>query len=529
MCRFGVTLSPPMQIGIRKLILYTAAYLLLPHLIFLLGWISMPIAIVATAIILLAGFKISKTTLADARVEESILITPNTFKLLVALSLGLVVFAGIGGFLWQRDDFFKHNLIFYDLIGQSWPVQYGSGEGSTMLTYYLGWYMVPAAMGKLGGVWAAELANVLWSATGLLLFFLWLSTLLKKQKALLWLVFLGISGFEFLWVLGHFAYYVIKFFPQYDLITLLKGTLGYTRSELITPFLNQNIPSFFVAFLSAPQHVIAGFLVSAAVIYGIVNKLLARYTVLLASLTVFWSPLVCIGLLPFVLYHLWQDKAQLRKAENLWIVTLSAVVLFFVLSYLASHSPLTDKGFVWQLYIKNWLFYTLVFIALKFGLIFLYLWYKNKQLDFMGDYKTLSYISAIGLAMLSFYKLGAYNDLIARASIPFYFVMLLLCVFFLQKISTQKIKEYSIVWLVVALMLLPRLWQVYKTAAYTPQMATKKYTLADVPTGYSINDHNYWLLIVKPEYSNDYLIYDGISGQYLGNPQSFFYVYLAKK
>lgn len=518
-----------MQMPIKRLFLFTTTYLLLPHLIFILGWIKWEIVLPVSFVLLFSGWRIVATTLTDTSFSEKLVLGKAQAWYLLAVCVALVAFAGIGELLWQRDDFFKHNLIFSDLIHRSWPVHYGGEwKETSMLTYYLGWYMVPAAVGKLGGTWATAFTSFLWTGVGLFLFFLWLKVMLKTNRVLLWVVFLGISGFEFLWVAGHYMYYIIQYFPQYGLLTLLKGTFTYTRSELITPAFNQNIPSFFVGFLSAPQHVLPGFLASAAVVYAIINKLLFRYTAIIGALTVFWSPMVCIGLFPFVIYHLYIDRKQVFAKANLWYYLLCVVILFFSVSYLAAHAPLSQAGFVWQISGNAWWFYTLVFIALKFGIFFLYLLYKDKQLHFIGNYRILGYISLLGLTALSFYKLGAYNDLIARASIPFYFVLLLWVVFFLQEISTQKLKKYRVVWLVVALMLLPRLWQVYKTAANTPQMATKKYKIADVPSNYTILNHNQWLLTVKPEYVKDYLIADDISQQYLGSTQSFFYVYLAK-
>ena len=517
-----------MQMPIKRLFLFTTAYLLLPHLIFILGWINLSVALPAMAAILFLGRKIITATQADNAFTEKLTFSKVQVWYLFAVCLALVAFAGIGELLWQRDDFFKHNLIFSDLLRNNWPVTYTQEGQTSMLTYYLGWYMVPAAVGKLGGAWATALTSFLWTVTGLFLLFLWLKALLKTNKVLLWVVFLGISGFEFLWVAGHYLYYIVQYFPQYGLLTLLKGTFTYTRSELITPAFNHNIPSFFVGFLSAPQHVLPGFLASAVIVYAIINKLSFRYTALIGALTVFWTPLVCIGLLPFVAYHLYIDRKQVFDKLNTWYYVFCAIILFFTVSYLAAHFPVTQAGFVWQISGKAWWFYTLVFIALKFGIIFLYLFYKDKQLHFIGSYRILGYISLVGLTALSFYKLGAYNDLIARASIPFYFVLLLWVVFFLQEISIQKLKKYRMVWLIVGLMLLPRLWQVYKTVANTPQMATKKYTIADVPRDFSILEHNYWLEILKPEYRENYLISDDISQQYLGSTQSFFYVYLAK-
>jgi len=443
--------------------------------------------------------------------------------------LGLAAFSGIGEMLWQRDDFFKHNLIFSDLLRNNWPVTYTATKEPAMLTYYLGWYMVPAGVGKIAGIGAMVFTSFLWTAMGLGLLFLWLRAVLKTNNFILWVVFLGISGFEFLWVAGHYIYYLFTYYPQYGLIALLKGTVTYTRSELIVPYFTQNIPSFFVGFLSAPQHVLSGFLASAVVVYAITKKLSFRYTAVLVALVVFWSPLVGLGLLPFAVYHLWLDRKQVFFKQNIRFYVFGGVLLFFTISYLLAHHLALQHGFVWQITGSNWLLYALVFIVLKFGIIFLYLLYKDKRLDFIGSYKRLGFISIVCLILMSFYKFGAYNDLIARASIPFYFVMLLWIVFFLQKIRIEPIKKYIVVYGIIGLMLLPRLWQVYKTIAYTPQLKTKKYTIAQVPQKYNILSHNEWLVQVKPEYTDNYVIDNSISQQYLGTTNSFFYKYLAKK
>lgn len=517
-----------MKITIVRLLLLTIAYLFVPHLIFILGWVQLAISIPATILLLFLGYKVIKNTQNDDVIDEGITLTKPQMLYLFALSLGLVAFAGIGELLWQRDDFFKHNLIFSDLLRNNWPVTYTAKEEISMLTYYLGWYIVPATVGKIAGTWATAFASFLWTSGGIVLLFLWLKALLKTNNFILWVVFLGISGFEFLWVAGHYIYYLFTYYPQYGLLALLKGTFTYTRSELITPYFNQNIPSFFVGFLSAPQHVLPGFLASAAIIYAIVNKLSFRYTAVVSAMVVFWSPLVCIGLIPLALYHLYLDRKLIFSTQNISFYLFGIVTLFFTVSYLLAHNPLQENSFVWQIGDGNWLWYTLIFVALKFGIIALYLSYKDKKLDFIGDYRILGFISIGGLVLLSLYKVGAYNDLIARASIPFYFVLLIWVVFFLKEIRVAPFKKYALVWGVVALMLFPRLWQVYKTVAYTPQLKSKRYTIADVPKDYTILNHNEWLIQIKPEYFGSYVIDDGISQQYLGTTNSFFYNYLAK-
>lgn len=55
----------------------------------------------------------------------------------------------MGGLSPQSADWSKHNAVLRDLIEKEWPVLYHNEDESSLLTYYLGQYLVPALSGKV--------------------------------------------------------------------------------------------------------------------------------------------------------------------------------------------------------------------------------------------------------------------------------------------------------------------------------------------------------------------------------------------
>jgi hypothetical protein len=78
-------------------------------------------------------------------------------SILFALGLGSVGFciSGAGGVGPQGFDQIKHDSVLADLIFHSWPVLFSSEQP---LVYYVGYYILPALIGKIGG-W--QFANVI--------------------------------------------------------------------------------------------------------------------------------------------------------------------------------------------------------------------------------------------------------------------------------------------------------------------------------------------------------------------------------
>lgn len=89
------------------------------------------------------------------------------FMLLICLN------TGIGGFTGQTGDWSKHNAVLHDLIEYRWPVVYTTSYGDSMLSYYIGEYLLPAVIGKIFySFHAAELMMYAFSVFGLYLVWL---------------------------------------------------------------------------------------------------------------------------------------------------------------------------------------------------------------------------------------------------------------------------------------------------------------------------------------------------------------------
>lgn len=74
-------------------------------------------------------------------------------------------------------------MILFDLVNRSWPVYYMNEGEHSMLTYYLGQYMVPALIGKVCHSYkVAEIITLLWAETGLLLIYLNLIRILGIKR-----------------------------------------------------------------------------------------------------------------------------------------------------------------------------------------------------------------------------------------------------------------------------------------------------------------------------------------------------------
>lgn len=138
--------------------------------------------------------------------SEVILLDIKQLAFMIASITILILITGIGGFFPQSGDHIARNPVFYDLINQKWPVVYD--DTNAALTYYLGFFLFPALMGKIANIFVSD--NTTWLFANMILMFqtivyIVFSMLLivvrlniseKKQRFLRWLplLFFGFSG-----------------------------------------------------------------------------------------------------------------------------------------------------------------------------------------------------------------------------------------------------------------------------------------------------------------------------------------------
>ncbi|MDR2567548.1 MAG: hypothetical protein LBC97_16150, partial [Bifidobacteriaceae bacterium] len=132
-------------------------YLLIPAVLFLAGWLKWWwLAPILAGV----GFGFWRMWVQAPKVwvpawnRRTVLVGG---AVLAILGLG-VIFSGIGGISYQHWDHAWRNAIFEMLVAQPWPVVVDSPLGDIPLTYYFGFWLPAALVGKAAGLaagWAA--------------------------------------------------------------------------------------------------------------------------------------------------------------------------------------------------------------------------------------------------------------------------------------------------------------------------------------------------------------------------------------
>ncbi len=178
-------------------------YLLIPFLIFSLGFIKLIYSIPMVLLLIWVATKYWNNSKEDSNLsfesKKDILIGSSILFFWVVLS-------GIGGFAFQNPDFHVRNAIFRDLVTMKWPVIYTNvGQNTSSIygfTYYIGFWLPSALFGKLLGWKMANFALFMWTLIGV---HITASLVMKKTKlsfikSTLLLIFF--SGMDFAGVLA---------------------------------------------------------------------------------------------------------------------------------------------------------------------------------------------------------------------------------------------------------------------------------------------------------------------------------------
>ncbi len=189
-----------------KLRRVTAVTVALPVLTFLLGYLRPVFAIPGALVFLAAGYFALKSRAVEPGRDRTVTFTPVGLAALVAVILLWGWLGGLNGFFYQSSDWGMRNAIYRDLITHTWPVVYE--QKMTSLTYYIGHWLVPAALSKPvfalfgeGVGWVvARILLWLWTSFALVLIALDLMVYTGAdkpwKKILCLVVFIGFSGMD---------------------------------------------------------------------------------------------------------------------------------------------------------------------------------------------------------------------------------------------------------------------------------------------------------------------------------------------
>ncbi len=451
------------------------AFLLLPVLLFLCGFVKTVIAI-PVSLLLLVCYGLA---LQERRRDTAYLQIP-LLRLLAFGGIFLVWcwLGGQGNLFYQPSDWNERNAIFRDLICRSWPVYYP--ETNTALVYYIGHWLPAASLGKLLFAVSGDLelafavGNILlalWSFLGIMLTLLLMLTVVKPKAGWgQWLVpavFLGFSGLD---ILGT----VIMKWPLDRFLSELhlewwanRYQFSSTTTCLFWVF-NQAVPAWVVtlcfageksprnyAFLvgcalpCAPFPCVGlGILMVGKVLYEAVQrsreKRLGSYLKDIFSFSntvtaVCWVPIICSYLLSNVSIQQSMGSAagsvpaQISKTMMLFsFVIVAAAVLAAAVAFVLSRAFKKNTPFFFTcaalLFVSAALLYLFpqtgfsyfVFLALECGLYWLLV---------APDHHRDPMLYLIGLAFLLVpcIRMGFSADFCMRASIPALTVLLMMC------------------------------------------------------------------------------------------------------
>lgn len=431
-------------------------YLFIPIAIFGIGWLDTGAALVFTLFIagaLAAVWKKEQSRDVISAGKWGWIITGLIIILWVYLS-------GIGGFAFQNWDHHSRNAVFHDLIRYDWPVVYHLEDGvatqfdapqSVLLSYYFGFWLPSALVGKIAGLEAGNLFLFFWAIGGIMLTIILTGRTTKLSLIKTSLLIIFFSGMD---IVGAWLF---QWIPNYDYPSLwppiqhLEWWAGSLQYSSFTTGLywtyNQFVPAILVLSL-----------------FAVSEK--ADDAVLLLGICFFFAPIPALGLLPFVAFKFLtqlissgaenevdRDMKFSRTVitlENITGLVIAGVALLFYSTNLSAQSRTIQLSAPVVIY--------LIFIFLE-GLLFWLLLLPVNRKNWMW------YISGFILIIAPFIKVGASWDFVMRTSLPSLYILMMGCGLFLAENRASKIRPLLV--LLLALGALTPLYEISRSLVRT--------------------------------------------------------------
>ena len=397
-------------------------YLMLPVVVWLVGWFEWWLGLPAAALLVGA---LRRPLSGRWRLRAP---TPAEAAVLAVAALWVLATAAGGVFVPRNFDFFGHRAALLDLGRHPWPTYLpdplaawrpapAEGPPATppLLRYYLGWFMVPGLAAHWLGPAALSWAVPLWTWAGVALVAL-LFTRGRRGRALAvaLAVLVFFSGATFAGLLATKGWeWVDRAIEHRDWYTFLVYEPRLLRIWSPTATLK-----------SSPHHFLAAGLYTLLCLHLCRQpRFLAVLGVLLAAAP-FWSVFVAVWLLPLLAAVLWMNGVRpLLRWPNL---CLAGPLFGVVVLYLTSGAMDFPHGWLWQKEGYDWpwpmrrlpLFYLTEFLLLAVLLAAVRPAVRREPF----------FIAAVAaLLLLPLYWYGSVNELLYRGSLPALLVLGWLC------------------------------------------------------------------------------------------------------
>jgi hypothetical protein len=482
----------------RSLRLISIGYLMIPVLIFLANWFRPEYSVIFIfGHLLFFAFYWMRALTKDE--------TFISLKVLASLSVIALIWTfltGVGGFFLQTTDYVGHNSKFFDLYAHHWPILFP--EKHTFSCYYYGYYLIPAIFFKLiGGISVPIILLHTW--LGIFLGLVWLYLLLFRNMYFL-CIFIICGG--------------VLFSSELISLSLFRFTFSFNP-----------VWSLFFQSIYVPNQTISVLITAGIFLYYMKDYRLSFY---LITLSFYWgvfpaAMLVILFGLNFI-GDVFIDKNFPGLKSFLVNYVVPCILFLPTFVFLTSSKQLPVHGFYSFNSLGLWVPYIEVILLLVLIISLL----RSMPDGFSGIPLPIVFAALLMLSLLLTFRLGTYNDLFYRGSMPLFFIILLyIFQIFISKvsmdlkaiggkphflklaISSPFLKRYLLVIGWIALGCSASLYQMGRMVQRNTFLKT--YT----PAPYNKFANSYQALIKLNGVSD--------ANQYLGDPQSFYFVHLAPK
>jgi len=303
--------------------LYTVSniYLLIPNIIYYLYWTKPECAIAGISLLF---YMLSKSAWQENEFSTVFIHLKDACIALVA-AVVLTMASGVTGFAFQTMDHWCHNAKFQDLLQNDWPLRFPAGR--SVMAYYFGYYLVPAAFFKLTGSISTAMI-LIWTSLGIALGLLWICISLHRKW---WAVFLVLCVGDFPRVFkGIAAHWAVQLYSYEEI-----GVEHWSNIENLFWAPNQFIPSLILGGMLF--HVIRFRLDYAWLCFPTV-------------LSLWWAafPAFVTGLITALLLVFQWMRCRISFCEFFEKVLLPVVVVVPVLLLFQSHPHPPEHGLIWE-------------------------------------------------------------------------------------------------------------------------------------------------------------------------------------
>ena len=410
----------------KKFLIIGYAYLILPVILFLVGWLRPQYGITVSALVLIGLYRTIQSSQPYCINEKS------TKKMLAVIFviLAWVALSGLGGLVWQNPgDHVYRNALFNDISRNDWPVKNYEMPTTRTLTYYLGFWLPSAVVAKLFGMAAGYFFMYLYGAAGVIIALFLLFERLGKISVKATLLFVFFSGLDI------FSYFIMSSRDNIPINDMIRGLLNFEHIELSLWEFNSSSNTTLLFWLF---NQIIPFWVGFLLLWRAKGNGTLMFTY---SLLFLFSPFPCAALAPvmvvramqntsFSTKRLWSSITALARSLLTFANVAGLLLLIVIALYYQSNVSVSMLGTIPFIFSNIAKF--IIYLLIEYVIFMPILWKRVKHDAFFW---TMFFTTMV----CGFFVLGNSHDFSWRTCIPLAFYIMVLVAEEIQHVNWKSL------------------------------------------------------------------------------------------